>query len=242
MRSPAFPVSIDTAPSTHTPPCCSVSSAEDVLMLLQQGGHNRAVRGTELNEASSRSHALLQVSVEVESAQEGGSTVLRRAKLNMVRPEARYMYCTTQGAHWRVGALQVDLAGSEKWNTKLSLGARRAKELTHINQVRGIAVAASMCWPLHSSGGTSVQSLSALGNCIAALTEKNRSHVPFRDSKLTRLLQVGGVQRFWARLGWLLFAVCASSRGERVALSGFSRWQHTHHRHRNARSHAGAQG
>ena len=53
-------------------------------MLLQQGGRNRAVRGTEYNEASSRSHALLQVSVEVETEQEGGSTVLRRAKLNMV--------------------------------------------------------------------------------------------------------------------------------------------------------------
>lgn len=45
-----------------------------------------------------------------------------------------------------------------------------------------------------------MQSLSALGNCIAALTEKNRSHVPFRDSKLTRLLQVSGVQRVWAAL------------------------------------------
>ena len=32
-------------------------------------------------------------------------------------------------------------------------------------------------------------SLSALGNCIHALTEKNTTHVPFRDSKLTRLLQ-----------------------------------------------------
>ena len=31
-------------------------------------------------------------------------------------------------------------------------------------------------------------SLSALGNCISALSEKKR-HIPFRDSKLTRLLQ-----------------------------------------------------
>ena len=32
-------------------------------------------------------------------------------------------------------------------------------------------------------------SLSALGNCMNALAE-NKSHVPYRDSKLTRLLQV----------------------------------------------------
>ena len=42
----------------------------------------------------------------------------------------------------------------------------RAKELTNINH-----------------------SLSALGNVIGALTEKRRKHIPYRDSKLTRLLQ-----------------------------------------------------
>lgn len=34
------------------------------------------------------------------------------------------------------------------------------------------------------------QSLSALGNVIAALTEsRSRSHIPYRDSKLTRILE-----------------------------------------------------
>ena len=32
-------------------------------------------------------------------------------------------------------------------------------------------------------------SLSTLGNCISALMQSKRSHIPFRDSKLTRLLQ-----------------------------------------------------
>jgi len=60
----------------------------------------------------------------------------------------------------------VDLAGSEKWRTHTQMGDRRIKELTAINQ-----------------------SLSALGNCISALTQHDRAHIPFRDSKLTRLLQ-----------------------------------------------------
>ena len=33
-------------------------------------------------------------------------------------------------------------------------------------------------------------SLTALGNVISALVEGNHKHIPYRDSKLTRLLQV----------------------------------------------------
>jgi kinesin family protein 18/19 len=35
------------------------------------------------------------------------------------------------------------------------------------------------------------KSLLALGNCITALADKKGSHVPFRDSKLTRILKEG---------------------------------------------------
>ncbi|KAF1773922.1 Kinesin-like protein [Phytophthora cactorum] len=61
----------------------------------------------------------------------------------------------------------VDLAGSEKWHVNGSdLTDKYASELASINK-----------------------SLSALTNCVMALTQKERSHVPFRDSVLTRLLQ-----------------------------------------------------
>lgn len=59
----------------------------------------------------------------------------------------------------------VDLAGSER-QTKTGATGDRLKEATKINL-----------------------SLSALGNVISALVDGKSKHIPFRDSKLTRLLQ-----------------------------------------------------
>ena len=67
----------------------------------------------------------------------------------------------------KVGKLNlVDLAGSERVNVTGATG-KRLEESKSINQ-----------------------SLSALGNVIAALTQKTgRTHIPYRDSKLTRILE-----------------------------------------------------
>ena len=61
----------------------------------------------------------------------------------------------------------VDLAGSER-QSKTGATGDRLKEATKINL-----------------------SLSALGNVISALVDGKSGHIPYRDSKLTRLLQVG---------------------------------------------------
>ena len=69
--------------------------------------------------------------------------------------------------HIRVGKLNlVDLAGSER-QSKTGATGDRLKEAIKINQ-----------------------SLSALGNVISALVDGKSMHIPYRDSKLTRLLQV----------------------------------------------------
>lgn len=66
----------------------------------------------------------------------------------------------------RVGKLNlVDLAGSER-QSKTGATGKRLKEASKINL-----------------------SLSALGNVISALVDGKNIHVPYRDSKLTRLLQ-----------------------------------------------------
>jgi hypothetical protein len=67
---------------------------------------------------------------------------------------------------FRVGKLNlVDLAGSEK-QSKTNATGDRLKEAQKINL-----------------------SLSALGNVISALVDGRSTHIPYRDSKLTRLLQ-----------------------------------------------------
>ncbi|XP_038053503.1 kinesin-like protein KIF17 isoform X2 [Patiria miniata] len=68
--------------------------------------------------------------------------------------------------HLRAGKLNlVDLAGSER-QAKTGATGDRLKEATKINL-----------------------SLSALGNVISALVDGKSKHIPYRDSKLTRLLQ-----------------------------------------------------
>eukprot|EP01033_Poteriospumella_lacustris_P006432 gene6432-4629_t len=138
-----------------------VETSDDILHILAVGTTNRMTRSTDFNFTSSRSHAILQLTFEIETQVESGQTLISRSKLNL-----------------------IDLAGSEKMSTsdegasymlnQIAASQKHVKELTSINK-----------------------SLHALGNVISALSSTNRSHVPYRDSKLTRLLQdsLGGNTR-----------------------------------------------
>ncbi|CAD6191205.1 unnamed protein product [Caenorhabditis auriculariae] len=77
-----------------------------------------------------------------------------------------YVEGITESGSIRMGKLNlVDLAGSER-QSKTGATGDRFKEATKINL-----------------------SLSALGNVISALVDGKSKHIPYRDSKLTRLLQ-----------------------------------------------------
>lgn len=80
----------------------------------------------------------------------------------------------------------VDLAGSEKFKIPQDKSPEerelRITELTCINS-----------------------SLSALGHCVSALIDRNRTHIPFRNSKLTRVLSDS-----LSGNGKITFIVCVS--------------------------------
>ncbi|PIN26145.1 Kinesin-like protein [Handroanthus impetiginosus] len=132
---------------------------------LEQGSLNRATGSTNMNNQSSRSHAIFTITMEQMHRLHPG-----------VSSDGSLNDCMTE--EYLCAKLHlVDLAGSERAKRTGSDGLR-FKEGVHINK-----------------------GLLALGNVISALgDEKKRKegvHLPYRDSKLTRLLQdsLGGNSR-----------------------------------------------
>ncbi|XP_053542147.1 kinesin-like protein KIF3B isoform X2 [Ictalurus punctatus] len=125
-------------------------SVREIEHVMNVGNQNRSVGSTNMNEHSSRSHAIFVITIECSELGPDGENHIRVGKLNL-----------------------VDLAGSER-QTKTGAQGERLKEATKINL-----------------------SLSALGNVISALVDGKSTHIPYRDSKLTRLLQdsLGGNAR-----------------------------------------------
>ena len=122
--------------STHSP-----QSPTEVMELITLGNKRRSQSPTEANANSSRSHAILRVTIKMRSK---GEQTYTESILSI-----------------------IDLAGSERASATATKGFLRRREGANINR-----------------------SLLALGNCINALcTNSKGRHIPFRDSKLTRLLK-----------------------------------------------------
>ncbi|XP_062508897.1 kinesin-II 95 kDa subunit-like isoform X2 [Corticium candelabrum] len=115
---------------------------KEIEHVMNVGNQNRSVGRTNMNEHSSRSHAIFIVTVECSETRDDGDNHIRVGKLNM-----------------------VDLAGSER-QAKTGTEGKLFNEAVKINL-----------------------SLSALGNVIHSLVDGKSTHIPYRDSKLTRLLQ-----------------------------------------------------
>ena len=133
----------------------NVNNSNDMLKILKRGNRNRTQEATGANETSSRSHAILQVSIEYKDRNSGIDIEIKYSKLSL-----------------------IDLAGSERASATQNRGIRLI-EGANINR-----------------------SLLTLGNCINALVDANKKgnknpYIPYRDSKLTRLLKdsLGGNAR-----------------------------------------------
>lgn len=120
----------------------AAKTAQEICDVMSIGIKNRSVGATAMNQHSSRSHSLFQITVERSELGADNKQHIRVGKLNM-----------------------VDLAGSERI-AKTQAQGDRLKEAAKINL-----------------------SLSSLCHVISSLTDPKATHIPYRDSKLTRLLQ-----------------------------------------------------
>ncbi len=123
----------------------SLTTAEDLLELMLKGNQLRTMAETRANQFSSRSHAIINITIEARNKVRGVTDEVSVAKLCI-----------------------VDLAGCERAAVSSNRGIRMLE------------------------GGKINRSLLALGNCINMLSDKAKassSFIPYRDSKLTRLLK-----------------------------------------------------
>lgn len=116
-----------------------VSSEEEVMEFVRVGSSNRTTAYTNMNDSSSRSHTILQLTIKSSNIND---LTTRTGKLFL-----------------------VDLAGSEKI-AKTGATGLTLDEAKNINK-----------------------SLTTLGMVINSLTDEKSTHVPYRESKVTRILQ-----------------------------------------------------
>ncbi|XP_063164045.1 kinesin-like protein KIF21A isoform X6 [Candoia aspera] len=140
----------------------TVNAEAEMMQCLKLGALSRTTASTQMNVQSSRSHAIFTVHLsQTRVCPPLDADNMTDNRIIMESSELNEFETLTAKFHF------VDLAGSERLKRTGATG-ERAKEGISIN-----------C------------GLLALGNVISALGDKSKkvTHVPYRDSKLTRLLQ-----------------------------------------------------
>ena len=125
----------------------TVLNEDEAFKLITVGNKRRTEKQTDRNQFSSRSHAVLQIYLEIQDP----NSSLNYSNYNTYNNNASF------GKF-----ILVDLAGSEKTSSNLKS---------------------------NSETGSINKSLLALGKCINLIVTQNKKFIPFRESKLTRILQ-----------------------------------------------------
>lgn len=140
-----------------------VQSPTQLLRVIARGDQARRTASTQFNARSSRSHAVVQIVVESRERIPGGNAA--------AAGDGKRSGMLPGGV--RVSTLSlIDLAGSEK----AAESKERRQEGAHINK--------SLL-----TLGTVIAKLSDWKDKDGKLSDKEGKHLPYRDSKLTRLLQ-----------------------------------------------------
>lgn len=138
-----------------------VQSPTQLLRVIARGDQSRRTRSTQYNSRSSRSHAVVQIVVESRERAPYGLKELNNKRAPLMPGGVRVSTLS-----------MIDLAGSER----AAENKERRTEGAHINK--------SLL-----TLGTVIARLSGEKDSSGNPTDKDGKHLPYRDSKLTRLLQ-----------------------------------------------------
>jgi hypothetical protein len=194
-----------------------VTSADQALEVLRDGEKSRQVAGTSMNTRSSRSHLMFRLAIESSRNPSSSSSNLMNNYNDRVEDDDTFRNLKSTDAKeqkTRVSYLNlVDLAGSERQknaNTtgkRLKEGASINKSLLNLGKVisklseeditsDSISSHSSSSSPNRSTKGASLTRTRSSADAAADLLKKKKScknlskiHIPFRNSKLTRILQ-----------------------------------------------------
>lgn len=137
-----------------------IHSMSEMINYIMKGNERRVMAATSANAFSSRSHAIIQLWIETSESNE-----------NMTLSKEKFF-----------DEKKSQSSGKNIFTSKLSLIDLAGSERASVNDNRGLRM---------KEGANINRSLLALGACINILSDgsKRGTFVPYRDSKLTRLLK-----------------------------------------------------
>ena len=163
------------------------TNIDDMLFMLSEGMRHRAVGSHNLNKDSSRSHSMLTFYLESEEEVDGEPFV-KFGKISFVDLAGSERLKETQSGDWGSAGNRQDFQATFRSRARMK-GDEMLKETGNINK------------SLFTLGKV----ISALGDASKTKEGKGPGFVPYRDSKLTKLLMdsLGGASKA------LMFACCS---------------------------------